>query len=113
LVATSICYIGWADAATDFACPEPAKQVATEISGDIEGKAQGLLKVVDADLKGEVQKTVINLWKEYPNADRIAIVQNLESTSCYLIKNSTLTDEKKITAWIQMLQTFSGYLTPQ
>jgi hypothetical protein len=60
-----------------------------------------------------VNKTVVNLWEKYPNADRIAIVQNLESSSCYLVRDSTLSDKEKISAWTQMLQQFSGYLSPK
>jgi hypothetical protein len=100
--------------AADFSCPDPTKQVESDISGDVQGQAQGLLKLANAELKGEVKKAVVNLWEKYPNADRIAIVQNLQSTSCNLIKTSaTLSDEQKIDKWIAMLQMFSGYLAPQ
>jgi hypothetical protein len=80
---------------------------------DISAGAQGLLKAIAGNLKGEVNKTVVNLWEKYPNADRIAIVQNLESSSCYLVRDSTLSDKEKISAWTQMLQQFSGYLSPK
>jgi hypothetical protein len=80
----------------------------------VQGKAQGLLKTLTADLQGDVKKTVVNLWETYPNADRIAIVQNLQSTSCNLLKNSTtLTDEQKVEKWLLMLQAFSQYLVPK
>ena len=111
--ATSIVLSCWsvsARAAADFPCPKPTEQVATNVAGEVQGKAQGLLKVVDAELKGEVNKTVVNLWEKYPDVARIAIVQNLESSSCNFIKTSTLTDEQKIDKWIQMLPMFSAFL---
>ncbi len=89
-LATAMVFVISSDArAADFPCPEPTKQVESNISGDVQGQAQGLLKLATAELKGGIQKTVVNLWEKYPNADRIAIVQNLQSTSCNLVKTST------------------------
>jgi hypothetical protein len=116
LPATSIILVMLCNAAwvADFPCPEPTKQVQSDIAGDVQGQAQGLLKLATAELKGGVHKTVVNLWDKYPNADRIAIVQNLQSTSCNLVKTSTtLSDEQKIDKWMAMLQMFSGYLAPK
>ena len=105
-------WINTSDSA-DFPCPAPNEQLAHNVSGDVQGQAQGLLKLGTAELKGGLQKTVVNLWEKYPNADRIAIVQNLQSTSCNLVKTSTtLSDEQKLDRWMAMLQMFSGYLTP-
>src|SRR5437899_1155984 len=106
----------WTSAAepADFPCPEPTMQVASGIAGDVQGQAQGLLRLATADLKGGVQKTVVNLWEKYPNADRIAVVQNLQSTSCNLLNSSTtLSDDQKIERWLTMLQMSSEYLKPK
>jgi hypothetical protein len=52
--------------AVDFPCPEPTKQVQSEIAGDVQGQAQGLVKLATAELKGGVQKTIVNLWESTP-----------------------------------------------
>jgi hypothetical protein len=97
----------------DFPCPQPTLQVASGIAGDMQGQAQGLLRLATAELKGQIQTTVVNLWEKYPNADKIAIVQNFQSTSCNILKTSTsLSDEKKLELWMAMIPTFVVYLSP-
>jgi len=71
------------------------KQVASNVKGDIDAQAQGLLKVAGAGLKGAVETSVVNLFEKYPNADKIAMVQNYQSLACNMIKSSTLPDERK------------------
>ena len=56
-----------------------------------------MLRIGNADLKGHVEKTVTNLYSEYPHADKIVILTDLLSTTCNLIKNSSqLSDQAKI-----------------
>jgi hypothetical protein len=81
--------------AQGFDCPAPMKQVASNVKGDIDAQAQGLLKVAGAGLKGAVETSVVNLFEKYPNADKIAMVQNYQSLACNMIKSSTLPDERK------------------
>ena len=90
--------------ATDFKCPEPTMQIAKE--------AKKIVDAGDADLKGTVQNTIVNLWAAYPQAERLAIVQNLQSTSCYLLKNSSFSDDQKLDRWTKILELFSSYLSP-
>src|SRR5262245_7747117 len=71
--------------AQGFDCPEPMKQVSSNIKGEIGGQAQGLLKMAGVDLKGAMETSVVNLFEKYPNADRIAIVQNYQSMTCNVI----------------------------
>jgi hypothetical protein len=88
-------------AAADFTCPSPSEQTGSDIRGDISGKAQTLLRIGDAEVKGTVQKTVVDLFSKYPHSDRVAIINTLISTTCNFIKNSTqLSDAQKIDRWM-------------
>jgi len=80
----------------DFPCPPPSEQKDTNIEGDIEGKAQTLLKIGTAELKGTAKKTVVDLFSAYPNADRVAIINSMLSTTCNLIRTSKLSDTEKL-----------------
>jgi hypothetical protein len=85
----------------DFPCPTPSEQISSDIKGEISGKAQTLFKVGDAEVKGTAQKTVVDLFSKYPNADRVAIINSLLSTTCNFIKNSTqLSDAEKLDKWM-------------
>lgn len=86
--------------AADFPCPSPAEQTGSNLNVDVTGEAQTILKIGNADLKGRVEKTVVDLYSKYPHADKIIILRDLLSTTCNLIKSSSqLTDEQKIDKW--------------
>jgi hypothetical protein len=85
----------------DFVCPSPTAQSNNDIKMDIDGKASTLFKIGNADLKGSVQKTVVDLFSKYPNADRVAIINTMLSVDCNIIKNSTtLSDSEKLDKWM-------------
>jgi len=107
----SIC-ASWRAHAADFQCPEPAMQVAANVAADARARTSRIVNAQDADLAAEVQSTVGNLWARYPQADRIAIAQNLLSTSCNLIKTSSLSDERKLDRWTKILELFLPSLSP-
>lgn len=86
--------------AADFPCPAPVQQTQDEIKGDIDGQAQTLFKIGAAQLKGAVQTSVVDLFSKYPNADKVAMLQDLLSTSCNLIKNSSMSDGEKFDRWM-------------
>jgi hypothetical protein len=96
--------------AQGFECPAPIKQVDTNIKGDISGSAQTLLKIGSADVKGTVDKTVVNLFEKYPNVDRVVMVQNYQSMTCNFLKNSTLPDEKKLDRILELATSLQKYL---
>jgi hypothetical protein len=50
----------------DFQCPSPAQQTEANIKGELDGKAQTFLKLGGAELKGNVEKTVVDLFSKYP-----------------------------------------------
>jgi hypothetical protein len=86
--------------AADFTCPSPAEQTGSNLNVDVTGEAQTILKIGNADLKGHVEKTIVDLYSKYPHADKIIILRDLLSTTCNLIKSSSqLTDEQKIDKW--------------
>jgi hypothetical protein len=90
--------------AADFKCPEPTMQVAQNIVADTQSKTISIVNAGDPELKSTVQNTIINLWAAYPQADRIAVGQNLLSTSCNLIKSSNLADERKLDRWTKLIE---------
>jgi tetratricopeptide (TPR) repeat protein len=102
----------WQAYGADFQCPEPAVQVAPNVAADARARTSRIINARDADLAAEVQSTVDNLWARYPQADRIAIAQNLLSTSCNLIKTSSLSDEQKLDRWTKILELFVPSLSP-
>jgi hypothetical protein len=87
--------------AGDFECPAPSVQASADLKGEISGKAQAFLKIGDADIQGTIQKTVVDLYSKYPNADRVAIINTLISTTCNFIKSSSqLSDAQKLDRWM-------------
>jgi hypothetical protein len=99
--------------AEDFKCPAPAEQTGADVKGDIDGHAQAFLKLGGADLKGNVEKTTVDLFSKYPNADRVAIISSLLSTTCNLIKSSTsLSDIEKLNKWFEVFPLISAMLLP-
>jgi hypothetical protein len=95
--------------AADFPCPEPTQQTASNIKADVAGQAQTFLKLGAAELKGTVEKTVVNLFEKYPNADRVVMMSNVLSTTCNLIKNSTqLSDSEKFDKWLMVFPLIQG-----
>lgn len=97
--------------ADDFPCPEPTAQTDSNLKADITGKAQTILKVADADLQGHIETTVNNLYAQYPNADRVAVIRDMISTTCNLIKHSSqLSDSDKFNKWITTITILRSYL---
>ena len=96
--------------AQGFECPEPSKQVGASIKGEIGGQVQGLLKMAGVDVKGAVETSVVNLFEKYPNADRVAIIQNFQSTACNVIRNSSLPDEKKFGLILELATSMEKFL---
>ena len=109
IAAVTICLHTQAQA-QGIQCPEPMKQVGANIKGEIDAQAQGLLKVAGGELKGAVETSVVNLFEKYPNADRIAVIQNYQSMTCYLIKDSSLPDEKKFGMIMELANYLEKYL---
>ena len=83
--------------ADDIECPEPMKQVATNVKGEIDAQAQALLKITCVEIKGAVDTTVVNLFEKYPKLDRIALTQNLQSEFCKMMKSSSLSEKRNST----------------
>jgi hypothetical protein len=98
--------------AQGFECPAPMKQVSANVKGDIDAQAQGLLKVAGVGFKGAVETTVVNLFEKYPNADKIAMVQNLQSMTCNIIKGSTLPDERKFMMILELAGSLEKFFRP-
>jgi hypothetical protein len=97
--------------AQDFVCPSPSQQTDTNIKGELDGRAQTFLKLGDAQLKGGVEKTVVDLFSKYPNADRVAIVNSLISTTCNIIRSSKqMTDAEKLDKWLSIFPTIRTFL---
>ena len=93
-------------------CPEPVGQLAQDVKADVEGKAQTLFKIGELQLKGEAQKTITNLFEKYPNADRVAIAQNIQSQFCNFLKTSNLPDEKKFQMLFQLNEQVIKLISP-
>jgi tRNA A37 threonylcarbamoyladenosine synthetase subunit TsaC/SUA5/YrdC len=88
-------------AGSDFVCPAPSGQTAQEVTADINGQAQTIIKLGSADIQGTIKTTVIDLYSKYPNADLVAVVSTMIYTTCSFIKNSSqLSDEQKIDKWM-------------
>jgi hypothetical protein len=98
--------------AADFACPPPSEQVANDINVDINGSAQTFLKIGAAQVQGTVQKTVVDLFSKYPNADRVAIINTLISTTCNFVKSSTLSDNDKLNRWMAIYPAILTLMPP-
>lgn len=88
-----------------FPCTDPIKQVDYDVKGDIDAEARTFLKIGSAEAKGRAERSVVDLYSKYPNADRVAIISNLLSTSCYLIRDSNLEDKEKIDRWTAIFPT--------
>jgi hypothetical protein len=101
-----------ASAADDFVCPTPSQQVVdVTVKAEVDGKAQTFLRMGQAELKGGVERQVTELFSKYPNADRVAVINSLLSTTCYLIRNSKqMTDEQKFDKWMAVLPVIRTYL---
>ena len=98
-------------AAQDFQCPSPAQQTNSNLRVEVDGKAQTVLRLGAADLKGSVERTVEDLYSKYPNADRVAIASMMLSTTCQLIRNSRqLTNSEKFEKWMAVLQIIRTFL---
>jgi hypothetical protein len=81
------------------------------MKGELDGRAQTFLKLGDAQLKGGVEKTVVDLFSKYPNADRVAIVNSLMSTTCNIIRNSKqMTDTEKLDKWLSIFPVIRTFL---
>jgi hypothetical protein len=93
-------------------CPEPVGQLAQDVKADVEGKAQTLFKIGELQLTGQVQKTITNLFEKYPNADRVAIAQNIQSQFCNFLKASNLPDEKKLQMLFQLNEQVIKLMSP-
>ena len=98
--------------AQGFECPAPMKQVSANVKGEIDAQAQGLLKVAGVGFKGAVETSVVNLFEKYPNADKIAMVQNYQSLACNVIKSSTLPDERKFTMILELAGSLEKFIRP-
>jgi hypothetical protein len=98
--------------AQQFECPQPLRQVEQGIKGDAAGQAQTLFRVGELQFKGQVETSVTNLFEKYPNADRVAILQNFLSISCNLLRSSTLSPDAKFDRWLQLIDALTKYLPP-
>ena len=106
-------FLAWPDSprAQEFPCPNPSQQTETNIKGEVDAKAQTFLKLGGAELKGNVEKTIVDLFSKYPNADRVATINTILSTTCYMIKNSKhLNDNEKFDKWIAVLPVIRTFL---
>jgi hypothetical protein len=113
MVAAVLLILLWAapSRGEDFPCPNPSQQTDSDIKGEVDGKAQTFLKLGGAELKGNVEKTVVDLFSKYPNADRVAIVNTLLSTTCLMIRNSKqLNDVEKFDKWMAVLPIIQTFL---
>jgi hypothetical protein len=109
LVAAALSLLGSGVAeGTEFKCPDPTKQVA-----EFPQETRHIIGATSPDLSKDAESTIVNLWAAYPHADRIAIYQNLISTSCNLIKESDLPAERKIDRWIQVFTILDRTLDPK
>jgi hypothetical protein len=95
--------------AQNFDCPEPTRQVANNVKGDLSGQAQTLIKLGAMDIKGQFESTVVDLFSKYQNADQIAIAQNLLSPACNFLKASNMSGAEKFDKWLQILPLMSRY----
>ncbi len=98
--------------AQNFECPEPTKQVANDIKGDLNGQAQTLIKLGSLDIKGRFESTVVDLFSKYKNADQVAIAQNLLSPACNFLKSSDMPGSEKFDKWLQIFPLVSKYFPP-
>lgn len=97
--------------AVSFQCPEPTKQVESDIKGDISGKAQAILKLGDGSFSGDIEVNVVNLFEKYPNADRVALAQSLQSMTCQLLRDSdSLSDAQKLDRVLELAKSLEPYL---
>ncbi|MDX6584934.1 MAG: hypothetical protein QOI10_4118 [Solirubrobacterales bacterium] len=104
LVAFTLCWSS-PSGAQDFQCPSPAQQTDSNLRVEVDGKAQTILRLGAAELKGSVERTVQDLYSKYPNADRVAIASMVLSTTCQMIRNSPqLSDSEKFEKWMAVLQ---------
>lgn len=112
VAATTMWLHAQAQTTTGFDCPEPMKQITSNVKGEISAQAQALLKITGAGFKGVVETSVVNLFEKYPNADKIAVVQNYQSLACNVIKNSTLPDERKFGMIMELATSLEKFIRP-
>lgn len=86
--------------ATALDCPPPPKQFETEINAEARGEIKGALgKLLSGKLTGDISTNVENLIENYPNADKLFVIQGIMSMYCQLINESTdWSDDKKLEA---------------
>ena len=60
--------------AEDFVCPEAPKQVESEVRTEVSLRTRNFGAAEEAELKTRVDKTIVDLFAKYPNADRVAIL---------------------------------------
>jgi hypothetical protein len=97
----------WQACAQSLRCPEPTSEFVIVPGSASSSASKNIATAGDVNLQGMVQNTIENLWADYPQADRIAIAQNLLSTSCYFLRDSNLTGEQKFDRWLKVLEVFT------
>jgi hypothetical protein len=81
--------------ADSFSCPKQSEQTGNNSKRGVNVEAQALLKLGSTELKGNVDKFVVDLYIKYSNADRVAIARNLFSEMCYLLNDSRQLSESE------------------
>jgi hypothetical protein len=90
--------------AEDFVCPEAPKQVESEVRTEVSLRTRNFGAAEEAELKTRVDKTIVDLFAKYPNADRVAILHTFMAITCNIIKNATrLSDEQKFDYWWKVM----------
>jgi hypothetical protein len=93
-------------------CPPPIQQKDSDVKGDLEANAQTLLRIGTLQLKGAAQKTVVDLFSKYPNADRVAIANAIISMTCNLLNKSNLPDSQKWERWQNIVNAIMAATIP-
>lgn len=95
-------------------CPEPPKQIAQDVEGNIRGELQGIIgKILSAQAGGEIKTITNNLFENYPNADRLVIVNGIMSIYCQVIDESAeLSDREKLEAIGRMNLEILNFINP-
>lgn len=94
-------------------CPEPVRQVEHDIRAKIQGQLNTIGRLGAAQVEVQTERTAQELLSKYPNADRLAVTQNLISVFCnQLLQSRTLSDREKSELSFRMIDKIMGIMDP-
>lgn len=94
-------------------CPEPVKPVEHDLRAQIQGQLSAIGRLGAGQIEARTERTAQDLISKYPNADRVAITQNLLSVFCnQLYRSRTLSESQKFELFFKMQERMERMLIP-